>query len=403
MTMPFLSIIGIGEDGTGGLSQAAKDCISAASLVIGGARHLALARTLIHGETETWTKPMEAALPRILARRPAKVAVLASGDPFFHGVGTLLSENIPAGEWHCIPAISCRSLACARLGWKQQTTQVVSLCGHPIDHLAPALFPGRRLLVLSSDEATPAAVAAYLSERGFGPSRITLLEALGGPHERIRHATAAGFDLAEPNRLNLLAIELEATQDAAIASLVPGRPDDAFDNDGQITKYDIRAITLSALAPTPGALLWDIGSGSGSIAIEWLLTHPANRAIAIDRHQERLTRAGDNARRLGVPELRCVLGDAPTILGDLPMPDAIFLGGGAHLPGMIEAASAALRPGGKLVANAIALETETALAQAFRAQGGTLSRIAIERLRHVGRMSAFRPAMTVTQYVWVKS
>jgi precorrin-6Y C5,15-methyltransferase (decarboxylating) len=253
--------------------------------------------------------------------------------------------------------------------------------------------------VLSADETTPAKVAAYLSARGYGASRVTLLEALGGSQERIRSARAADFNLADPHRLNLLGLELQGPDDAA---LVSGRADSRFVHDGQITKHDIRAVTLAALAPKPGALLWDIGTGSGAIAIEWLLAHPRNQAIGIDRNAERLARAGENARSLGVPELRLIEAEAPAILAELPKPDAIFLGGGAHLPGVIEAASAALRPGGRLVANAIALETESALSAAFFRQGGTLSRISVERIDQVGRMSAFRPAMAVTQYVWTK-
>jgi precorrin-6Y C5,15-methyltransferase (decarboxylating) len=399
MTSPFLSIIGIGEDGIDGLTPPARACIAAASLVIGGARHIALAQTLIQGDAEIWPTKLRDAVPRILAHRPRRVAVLASGDPFYNGVGTLLAESFARHEWHCIPNVSSVSLACSRLGWPGQHTPVVSLVGHGIERLARAMFSGTRLLVLSADETTPAKVAAYLNARGYGASRVTLLEALGGPHERIRSARAADFNLADPHRLNLLGLELQGPDDAA---LVSGRADSRFVHDGQITKHDIRAVTLAALAPKPGALLWDIGTGSGAIAIEWLLAHPRNQAIGIDRNAERLARAGENARSLGVPELRLIEAEAPAILAELPKPDAIFLGGGAHLPGVIEAASAALRPGGRLVANAIALETESALSAAFFRQGGTLSRISVERIDQVGRMSAFRPAMAVTQYVWTK-
>ncbi len=399
MTNPFLSIIGIGEDGVDGLTPKARACISNASLVIGGVRHITLAQSLIRGAHETWPSPIKTALPLILGHRPNSVAVLASGDPFFNGVGTLLAENLQPHEWHCIPAVSSVSLACARLGWAGQHTPMLSLVGHSLHNLAGHLFPGTRLLVLCADDTTPAKVAAFLTARGFGASRINVLEALGGPDERIRHRSAAGFDIDNPHRLTLLALELEGPPSAA---LVPGRPDDVFAHDGQITKHEVRAATLAALAPIPGALLWDVGTGSGSVAIEWMLAHKRNRAIGIDRHAERLARAGENAQRLGVPGLRLVNGEAPAALHDLPTPDAIFLGGGAHLPGVIQAARDALRRGGRLVANAIALETEAALISAFRQQGGNLTRISVERIDQVGRMSAYRPAMTVTQYIWVK-
>ena len=399
MTSPFLSIIGIGEDGIDGLNPQARACISAASLVIGGARHLALARPLITAEAQIWPAKLRDAVPRILAHRPNKVAILASGDPFYNGVGSLLADSFAREEWHCIPHVSSVALACARLGWPGQHIPVVSLVGHPIERLARMLFAGARLLVLSTDETTPGKVAAYLAQKGYGTSRITVLEALGGPDERIRASAAANFDVTEPNRLNILALELEGPSRAA---LVPGRADDHFGHDGQITKHDIRALTLAALAPYPGALLWDVGTGSGSIAIEWLLTHPRNQAIAIDRHAERFAQAGANARNLGAPEIKLVHGEAPAVLADLPTPDAIFLGGGAHRPGMIEAACTALRSGGRLVANAIALETESALSAAFFRQGGTLSRIGISRIDQVGQMAAYRPAMAVTQYVWIK-
>ena len=399
MSAPFLSIIGIGEDGVAGLSEIARDAIRAATLVVGGARHLELARALITGEAEAWQRPFQASFPSILARRPAPVVVLASGDPFFHGVGPFLAALVAEGEWRCIPQISCVTLACARLGWAQNRTRVVSLCGPPVDTLARYLFPATRLLVLSADDTTPAIVALYLAARGYGASEIVLLEALGGPDERIRRATADGWDLAGPHKLNLLAITLRGPVSAA---LVPGRDDAAFEHDGQITKHDIRATSLAALSPLPGELLWDVGTGSGSVAIEWLLAHRSLRAIGIDRHAERLDRAGRNAAGLGVPHLQLVHGEAPGAFDGLPTPDAIFLGGGAHLPGVIEAASAALRSGGRLVANASALETEAALIAAQSRQGGALSRIGIERLDNIGRMQAYRPAMTVTQYLWVK-
>jgi len=399
MSGPFLSIIGIGEDGVAGLSPVAQTALREAQLVIGGARHLALADTLITGTAETWPRPIQSAIARIQAARATKVAVLASGDPFFYGVGKMLAEAFQPSQWRCFPGISSVALACARLGWAQNEVEIVSLCGRPLAHLARVLWHGAKLMVLSEDASTPRTVADFLAARGFGHSEITLLEALGGPEERIRTRVAGNFDLVECNTLNLLAITLHGGPNAA---LVPGRHDSLFAHDGQITKHDIRAITLAALAPRPGALLWDVGTGSGSVAIEFLLAHRSTRAIGIDRNAERLTRAGQNAQTLGVPELQLLQGEAPAAFNNLPTPDAIFLGGGAHLPGVIAAASAALASGGRLVANAIALDTQAALIAALARQGGTLSRIGVERLDKVGRMQVLRPAMTVVQYVWIK-
>ncbi len=398
MTQPWLSIIGIGEDGPDGLSVAACALISQASLVIGGARHLILADTLITGTRQVWPSPIADALPMLRAHSPAPAVVLASGDPFCFGVGPMLAGAFDRQEWQCLPAPSSLSLACARLGWAQNTTEIISFCGRPVAALAALLNPGTRVLALSENANTPARAAELLVAHGFGPSEITLLEALGGPHERIRATTAAHFNLTDANPLNLLAITLKASPTAKIAPLGTGLDDDLFAHDGQITKREIRAATLSALEPKRGGLLWDIGTGSGSIAIEWMRAHPSNRAIAIDRHLERLARAMSNAAQLGVTALTSVQGAAPEALHGLPEPDAIFIGGGAQTQGVLPTAWAALKPGGRMVINAVTIETEAVLFEALRTYGGTLSRLSVERLTDVGTMHGFRPAMTITQW-----
>jgi precorrin-6B C5,15-methyltransferase / cobalt-precorrin-6B C5,C15-methyltransferase len=394
----WLSILGIGEDGVEGLSATARALLTRAELVAGGRRHLALADTLIQGERLAWPSPIAAGVPKLLARRPRPVAVLASGDPFCFGVGSLLADAVPAHELLCIPTASSFSLACARLGWALQETETLSFCGRPLETLAPLLHPGARVLALCADSGTPAALAALLRQHGFGPSRITVLEALGGARERIRAATAQGFALPEIDALNLLAIEVVVGPDARIIPLTPGLADDAFEHDGQITKREIRAVTLAALAPRPGELLWDVGTGSGSVAIEWLLRHPSNRAIAVERRADRAARAARNAASLGVPSLRLLEGEAPDCLGALPPPDAVFVGGGAQREDVIETAWAALRVGGRMVANAVTIETEAALFRALHRYGGTLTRLGVERLDTLGAMHAFRPAMTVVQW-----
>jgi precorrin-6Y C5,15-methyltransferase (decarboxylating) len=399
---PWLAIVGIGEDGVEGLGDAARALVGAAELVVGGERHLALAAPLIGGDTLAWPSPLSAAIPQILARRGRPTVVLASGDPFCFGVGGLLARHVAEAERICLPAASAFALACARLGWSAQETSQVSLCGRPLEPLAPLLQPGRRLLVLSADETTPSQLAAYLTGRGFGPSRLHLLEAMGGPHERRRSATAAAFDLTEVQPLNLVALEVAAGPGAWIIPLACGLPDEAFEHDGQITKREIRAVTLSALAPCAGELLWDVGGGSGSVSIEWMLRHPDNRAVMLEPKPERAARAARNACQFGVPGLRIVSKAAPAGLDLLPTPDAVFLGGGASDPAVIEAAWTALRRGGRLVANAVTVETEAALMQARARLGGDLTRLSVERLEPIGAMEGFRPARTVTQWAAMK-
>jgi precorrin-6B C5,15-methyltransferase / cobalt-precorrin-6B C5,C15-methyltransferase len=393
----WLAIVGIGEDGVEGLAPAAHALIANAKLVIGGKRHLALADGLPSGERMTWPSPIVDSIPDILAHRGEPVAVLASGDPYCFGVGSMLSAHVAPEETICVPAPSSLSLACARLGWALDDVTTVSLCGRPIETLAPSLQPKRRVLVLSADAATPAAVARYLSARGFEQSKIHVLEALGGPRERMRVTTADRFGFNDVEALNLVAVEAEASPGAKIIPLASGLPDEMFEHDGQITKREIRAVTLSSLAPRAGELLWDIGCGSGSVAIEWLLRHQANRAIGVERDSPRAARAARNAAELGVPRLEVVTGEAQAALSTLPAPDAVFVGGGGE-PALIEQSWKALKPGGRIVANAVTLGTERAVLAGQSKFGGTLTRFSVERLDAVGGKQAFRPALTVTQW-----
>ncbi len=400
MNPPWLAILGVNEDGA--LSLAASGLLGDAALVVGGARHLALADALIHGERMVWSNPLAASLDAIMAGRPRPVVVLASGDPFCYGVGSTLAGLVPAVERLCIPAPSSLTLACARLGWAVQDCATISFCGRPLAPLAPLLQPGARILALSADAGTPGLVAKLLQARGFGPSVLHVLEALSGPQERIRSTTAAWFRLSDIHPLNMLAIEVAAAPGAQTIPLASGLPDSLFDHDGQITKQEIRAVTLSALAPRRGERLWDIGAGSGAIGIEWLLRHPANQAIAIERHAERAARAARNAVSLGVPHLHVAGAPAPGALLGLPPPDAVFIGGGAHEPGVIDTAWAALPADGRLVANAVTVESEAALLSARTRLGGTLSRLSVERLDRIGGMHGYRPAITVTQWLATK-
>lgn len=397
----WLSIIGIGEDGVEGLSPVARRLISGAKIVFGGRRHLALAAPLIRGAARPWPSPFESGIEEVLTQRGRDVCVLASGDPFLYGVGSVLTRHVEARDMLVVPAPSAFSLAAARLGWALPETALLSLHGRALDLVRPHLQPGARVLALTSDGDGPSMLARLLVEIGFGASRLTVLEALGGPRERTRTTAAADFDLGTVDPLNTVAVEVVAAPGARVIARAPGLSDALFEHDGQMTKREIRALTISALAPRRGELLWDIGAGAGSVAIEWMLADPSLRAIAIEMRADRAARIGRNAAALGVPGLMVVEGAAPGALDGLAPPDAIFVGGGAGEPGVLESAAALLHPGGRLVVNAVTLETE-ALLMAHGAMGGELIRIAIARAGAIGDKRGWRPALPVTQWIWVK-
>jgi precorrin-6Y C5,15-methyltransferase (decarboxylating) len=398
----WLSIVGIGEDGIEGLSALARGLVSGAEIVFGGKRHLGLAAALIHGAVRPWPSPFESAVAEVLAQRGRQVCVLASGDPYLYGIGALLARHVAPSETVVVPSPSAFSLAAARLGWPLADCALVSLHGRELDRVRPHLQPGARVLALTSDGEGPAALAGLLASIGFAASRFTVLEALGGPRERIRATTAAEFDLGAIDPLNTVAIEVVAQDGARIIARAAGLPDILFEHDGQITKREVRAVTLSSLAPRRGELLWDVGAGAGSVAIEWMLADTSLRAVAIETHPERAARIRRNAASLGVPGIEIVQGAAPAALAGLPVPDAIFVGGGASDAGVLDAVVAALRGDGRLVVNAATLQTEAALLARHGVLGGELIRIAIARAEPVGSMTALRPALPVTQWRWVK-
>jgi precorrin-6Y C5,15-methyltransferase (decarboxylating) len=399
---PWLSIVGIGEDGIAGLGENARKLIAGAGIVYGGKRHLELAAELITGDARPWPSPFETGIDALLALRGQPVCVLASGDPMFFGVGATLSRRLAPDEMRILPAPSSFSLAAARLGWSLQDTTCLSLHGRPLGLLRPHLHLGRKLLVLTSDGDGPSAIAALMTGLGFGPSPLTVLEALSGPREQIRGTKASSFALTGIDALNVVAIEVAASPDARILPLAPGLPDDWFEHDGQITKQTVRAATIAALAPRHGELLWDIGAGSGSISIEWMLRDPSLRAIAIEQDTTRAARIRRNADALGVPGLEIVEGSAPAALAGLANPEAIFVGGGASEPGVLETAIDRLKPGGRLVVNAVTLETEVVLIARHAELDGSLIRISVEQAAPVGSMTGWRPAMPVIQWTWVK-
>jgi precorrin-6Y C5,15-methyltransferase (decarboxylating) len=398
-----ITVVGIGADGWPGLGTTAREALRAAEAVVGGGRQLALLPAELTAERIAWPSPLRPAVAGLFAALAGRrVAVLASGDPMFYGIGRTLGEELGAERLRILPHPSSVSLACARLGWPVEETAVVSLVGRDPAGLLAALHDGRRLLVLSADADTPALVAALLTEHGHGPSRLRVLEQLGADDERLLDGPADGWPHPPGAPLNLVAVDCRAAATTPRRAVTPGLADELFEHDGQLTKRHVRAVTLAALAPAPGELLWDIGGGSGSIGIEWLRAHPACQAVSVEKDGARAARIERNARALGVPRLRVVTGPAPDALTGLPVPDAVFIGGGLTAPGLLEACWAALPDGGRLVANTVTLESEALLAQWYRRHGGELVRLAVAHAVPVGGFTGWRQAMPVTQWSVVK-
>ncbi|WP_250526771.1 precorrin-6y C5,15-methyltransferase (decarboxylating) subunit CbiE [Caballeronia sp. GAWG2-1] len=390
----WLTVVGIGEDGWHGLGREARRALFQARSIHGGERHLAFLPARIAARRVPWPSPFS--VDAVLAERGVQTCVLASGDPMFFGVGVTLARELSAEEMRVMPAPSSLSLAAARLGWPLQDAQCVSLVGRPVASLLAHVFRGGRLLVLSADGATPAAVTQLLTLHGFGASRVTVFEHLGGTNERRFDERADDWREPRVAALNLMAIECRTHAGHAGPSLTPGLADDAYRHDGQLTKRDVRAVTLARLAPQPGELLWDVGAGCGSIGIEWMRAHPACRAIAIEANEGRQRLIEHNRDALGVPALQLVKGEAPGALDGLSAPDAVFIGGGVTVPGLLDACWSRVRQGGRLIVNAVTLQSEAALV-AWRAEhGGELTRIGIARAEPLGSFDTWRQALPIT-------
>jgi precorrin-6B C5,15-methyltransferase / cobalt-precorrin-6B C5,C15-methyltransferase len=396
-----LVVVGIGADGWAGLADAARAAVLAAEEIVGSARQLALLPQTGAAQ-RPWPSPIDPLVEELVARTDAgargAVCVLASGDPMLHGIGATLARRLPPERLLVHPHPSAFALACSRLGWPAAEVELVSAVARPPEVVARLLQPRRRLVVYVAGAGGAAALADVLRERGFGPSRFVVLEQLGGAAERIVEHTAAEWGEQAADALHCVAIECRADTDAALLPLVAGLPDDAYQNDGQLTKRHVRAVTLAALAPTPGALLWDVGAGSGSVAIEWLRAEASARAIAVERREERAARALANARLLGVPRLEVVLGSAPEALCELEGPDAVFIGGGLATVGVLERCWYSLRPGGRIAANAVTLEGERMLALARQRCGGELVRIEISHAEPLGSFETWRAQLPVVQW-----
>jgi precorrin-6B C5,15-methyltransferase / cobalt-precorrin-6B C5,C15-methyltransferase len=397
--MSAITVVGIGADGWVGVPERLRAIITGADVLLGGSRHLALVPERPGQVREPWPSPLRDQLPKLLDQHAGRqVVVLASGDPLVSGIGSTLIELLGAEQVTIEPAVSSIALARARMGWPAESVEVVSLVGRDVALVRRALAPGRQVLVLSSDETTPKAVAELLTESGYAASTLTTLGNLGADDESRQSAPADEWAHDAP-RLHVLAIECRGP---VLGGWLGGLPDDAFEHDGQLTKRDLRASALARLAPQPGQLLWDVGAGAGSVGIEWLRAHPTCRAIAIEANPQRAQRIERNAARLGVPTLGIRQGRAPEALDDLEAPDAIFVGGGATADGLLERCRDHLKPGGRLVVHGVTLETETLLGLAFRDLGGELTRHSIEHAAPIGTFTGWTPARAVTQWAWTK-
>jgi precorrin-6Y C5,15-methyltransferase (decarboxylating) len=393
---PWVTLVGLSEAGWAGLGEDARAAVLTAELLVGGQRHLDHVPAVAGQQRLVWPSPIQAGIEAILARAGRPVCVLASGDPFWFGIGATLCRHLPAHALRSLPGPSAFSLAAARMGWPLQDVQCVSVVARDINRLRLAFAPGRRLLILSEDGDSPAAIARLLVSCGFGASRLVALEALGGQAEGRVEATAQEWGDTRVHKLNTLAVECVPHLPSAGLSRVPGRAEENFCHDGQISKCEIRALILAHLAPRGGEHLWDVGAGSGAVSVEWLLADPANRATAVEVYQERLNNVAANARAFGVSNITCVAGRAPQALEGLDRPHAIFIGGGISDPELLEQCWQALLPGGRLVATVVTLEGEAALLRARDTLGGQLIRVSVERAEPLGGFTGWRPARTVT-------
>lgn len=393
---PWLSVVGIGLDGWSGVPEPARRALQEAELVVGGARHLAMLPASIGGRRMVWPSPLSQGIDAILARRGTAVAVLASGDPFWHGVGATLARHVPAERMRVWPQPSAFSLAAARMGWPLQHVTCLSVHGRRLSRVRPCLHDGARLLLLSWDGGTAARLAALLTEHGFGPSRLSVLAHLGGDAERRIDGRAERWTTAETEALNTIAVTCAAAPGAEPLARAPGRPERLFAHDGQISKREVRAAILALLAPGQGETMWDIGAGSGAIGIEWMLANRDNQAVAIEARAERLDRVRANAEALGVPALETVAGRAPDALAGLTAPNAVFIGGGLTEPELVARCRAALTPGGRIVASSVTVEGDAVLAALHADRGGSLRRIAVSRAEPLGDFAGWRALRPIT-------
>lgn len=396
---PWLHIVGIGEDGMDGLTPVTRAVVEAAEVIVGGDRHHTLS---VNPDAEriAWPSPFDAMIDTLQNLRGKRAVVLVTGDPLWFSVGARIGRAIPASELVYHPQLSAFQLAAARMGWSLADVETLTVHGRPVEQMIAFIQPDQKLIVLTTGAQTPAQIAKFLTDRGFGGSTLTVLAAMGGAHEARFDGTADTWAHEVP-AFNTLCIDCVAAPDAALLPRVPGLADTLFSSDGTMTKQEVRAATVAKLMPMRGALLWDIGTGCGSVAIEWMRAARYARAIGIEPRADRRAMAAENALALGTPKLELIDGTVPAALAGLDAPDAVFIGGGLSRD-TFDAAWSALRPLGRLVANAVTLESEAELIALHRDHGGDLVKIQTHRAEPVGRLTGWRPSMPVTQWSLIK-
>ena len=395
----WLHIVGIGEDGLDGLVPAARAVVQSAEVIIGGDRHHQLAG-FVSAKRLKWPSPFDALIAQLQALRGKRVVVLATGDPLWFSVGARIGRSIDPSEITYYPQISAFQLASARMGWSMADVETLTVHGRPVEQMIAFIQPDQRLLILTTGDQTPEQIAKFLADRGFGASKMTVLAAMGGENELRFDGIAATWDHVVP-AFNTLAVDCIAAPDAALSPRVPGLPDELFEHDGTMTKRETRAVTIAKLMPMRGALLWDIGTGCGSVAVEWMRAARYAQAIGIEPRADRRAMAAQNALALGTPKLELLAGTAPEVLEGLASPDAIFVGGGLT-DGVFDGAWGALKPLGRFVSNAVTLESEAILMELHKKYGGELVRLAVTRAEPVGPYRGWRPFMPVTQWSLIK-
>ncbi|MDR6263726.1 precorrin-6y C5,15-methyltransferase (decarboxylating) subunit CbiE [Roseobacter sp. N2S] len=400
---PWLHIVGIGEDGLEGLVPTARAVVEAAEVIIGGDRHHSLSDH-VTAERVAWPSPFDALIDTLQGYKGKRVVVLATGDPLWYSVGARIGRSIPPSEITYHPQLSAFQLAAARMGWSMPDVEMLTVHGRPVEQMIAFIQPDQRLLILTTGAQTPAQIAKFLTERGFGKSQMTVLAAMGGKDELRFDGLAESWAHKVP-AFNTLAVECVAAEDAALMPRVPGLADELFQHDGTMTKQEVRAVTLAKLMPMRGALLWDVGCGCGSVAVEWMRAARFSHAIGIEPRADRRLFAAQNAAALGAPKLELVDGSVPAALDGLKSPDAIFIGGGLSRE-TFDACWQALRPLGRLVCNAVTLESEGLLIALHKEHGGQLVKLQVNRAEPIGGpdtgLTGWRPLMPVTQWSLVK-
>ncbi len=397
---PWLEIIGIGEDGVAGLSETARSLVEDAEVIVGGDRHHKLSDNT-SARRIAWPSPFDAMIGEIKKHKGKQIVILVTGDPLWYSVGARILKAIPAAEIRFHPQLSAFQWAACRMGWSLADCGTLTVHGRDVSQIVPHFAPNARLLVLTRDGQSPNEIAELLKQRGYGKSKLTALCALGGQNEKRFEGNAARWKKAVPD-FHTLAVECLADPAAPLLTRQAGLPDDAYTHDGQMTKQVVRAATLANLSPYPDALLWDVGAGCGSVAVEWMRAARGARAIAIEPVPARQKMIEQNRTVLGVPKLEIVAGKAPHALKGLPVPDAVFIGGGISEKGVFETCWRRLRTGGRLAANAVTVESEMQVLALQEKHGGSLSRISVQQAEPVGRFKGWKPAMPVTQWVVVK-